>query len=254
MKVTINEKILSIPPHISTTWDMVTFLQSDQEEETGRFTLTVHLRDGHIIHIPHLDSSLIDIAFAMHIRHMESKGVQPSHQPQRENEPKTIGAFLQQLTGLSPDQITNMPIRLGFGGIEGMPGMMDAMQHNQSQAEAEDLPSEILTKVTEMLKSMLGTEIHNFPKPEPHCNCPHCQVARTLHQDSNLGNSEEKEELVSEEDLTFRDWEVQKSGDNLFIVTNPLDHKEQYSVYLGTPVGCTCGQPHCEHLKAVLYS
>ncbi len=37
MKVKINEKLLCIPPYLSTTWDQVTFLQSFEDVDTRKF-------------------------------------------------------------------------------------------------------------------------------------------------------------------------------------------------------------------------
>ena len=33
---------------------------------------------------------------------------------------------------------------------------------------------------------------------------------------------------------------------------DPLDPNEHYNVFLGTPLGCTCGEKDCEHIRAVL--
>lgn len=254
MKVKIDEKLICIPPYISTTWEQVAFLQSEEIPETHFFTLVIHLLEGKEVRIPNLDASLIDIAFAAHIKFLEkrSSSVSPSRQKTGE-EPKTIGSLMQLLTGLSPDQLTNMPIRFGISGIEGLPGM-EVFQHNQNQATTPDMAPEVLEKIAGMIKIMTNAETASFPKPEPHCNCPHCQVARSIH---GLAKTEERasaDQQVTEEDLKFRDWEIAKTGDQLYIVTNPLDPKEHYSVFLGTPIGCTCGQSHCEHIKAVLYS
>jgi hypothetical protein len=249
MKVKIDEKLICIPPYISTTWDQVTFLKSEEDPETHLFTLAIHLADGKEVLIPNLDSSLIDIAFSAHIKHLEKKG---GSLPRPKEESKTIGALLQQLTGLTPEQLANVPIRFGIAGIEGMPGM-EVLQHNLNQANTSDMPPEVLEKISGMIKMMTNGDIAAFPKPEPHCNCPHCQVARSIH---GISKNEEPQalEAVSDEELKFRDWDIAKRGDQLYIVTNPLDPKEHYSVYLGSPIGCTCGQPHCEHIKAVLYS
>jgi len=64
------------------------------------------------------------------------------------------------------------------------------------------------------------------------------------------------DEEVKDEELTFKDeWEVKETGDKLlFSVHNPLDPKECYSVFLGDPIGCTCGKKNCDHIKAVLRS
>ena len=43
-------------------------------------------------------------------------------------------------------------------------------------------------------------------------------------------------------------------NDKLFTVINKLDQQEKYNVFLGEPVGCTCGKQGCEHMLAVLKS
>jgi hypothetical protein len=247
MKIKIDEKLICIPPYISTTWDQISFLQSEEESGTGYLILALHLKDGKTVRIPQVDSSLIDIAFAAHVKFLESK---ISEQNQAEPN-KAIGNLLQQLTGLTPDQFNNLPIRFGISGVEGMPGM-EALQHNSTYGNAPDMPAEVLDKISGMIKMLSNGEVSSFPKPELHCNCPHCQVARSVH---NI----EKEPVspidqpVSDEELSFRDWEIVKKGDKLYNVIN-LESKEEYSVYLGTPIGCTCGNTSCEHIKAVLYT
>ncbi|NGX61392.1 MAG: hypothetical protein K940chlam9_00877 [Chlamydiae bacterium] len=257
MKVKIDEKMICVPPYISTTWEQVAFLQSEEDADAATFTLAIHLREGKAVRIPHLDASLIDIAFAAHIKYLETKGEKPPPQEKKSEEPQNFGALLQQLTGISPDQLSKIPIQFRIGGIPGIPDMenMDvALQHNQPHAQTPDLPPEVLGKIVQMVKMMIGDEVHNFPKAEPHCNCPHCQVARVLHGTEKETTQREEEEEVSDEDLTFRTWDVAQTGEDLYTVTNPLDLSEQYSVFLGEPVGCTCGEAHCEHIKAVLYS
>ena len=60
------------------------------------------------------------------------------------------------------------------------------------------------------------------------------------------------EEEVSAADLTFRSWDIKQEADQLYTVTNPLNAKEHYSVFLGEPLGCTCGFKNCDHIQAVL--
>jgi hypothetical protein len=78
----------------------------------------------------------------------------------------------------------------------------------------------------------------------------HCQIAKALHGEL----PEEQEEEVTDEDLKFRLWDIDQTGDKLYVVTNPLDSKEYYNVFLGDPIGCTCGEKNCEHIRAVLNS
>lgn len=251
MKIKITEQLISIPPHISTTWDKIIFLQTTEDFETKNLILVIHLLDGKVVQIPGLDSTLIDIVFAAHMQYLEGRGNQTV---QSTEPPKSLSNLLQQLTGLSPEQLSSMPIRLGISTFPGIEGIEMAFQHNQEQANAPNMPLEILDKITSMAKMMSGGDLGAFAKAEPHCNCMHCQVCRAITGTSKLEQVQEIDESVSEEDLTFKSWEIDQLGENLFKVSHPLDPKEEYSVFLGTPVGCTCGQNHCEHIKAVLYS
>ena len=63
-----------------------------------------------------------------------------------------------------------------------------------------------------------------------------------------------KEEIVSDAELHFREWDIKQLEKQLYNVTNPLDTTEHYQVFLGTPLGCTCGKTNCEHIRAVLNS
>lgn len=126
-------------------------------------------------------------------------------------------------------------------------GPIDPLSHNPEQSNLPNLPPEILEKVKKLAQSMGFEDNATLPSPEPDCNCVHCQLARAFHKAP-------EEETVSEEDLQFRDWEIQQIADKLYTVTSPLDPNEQYNVFLGTPLGCTCGQKNCEHIEAVLKS
>lgn len=252
MKAKIDEQLICIPPYISSTWEQVRFLQSDEDPTTHLFTLTIHLQDGKEVHIPHLDSSLIDIAFSAHMKFLENKE-EPKAQTSSVDTPKSFGGLLQQLTGFSPLQLGDVPIRFGITGLEGMPGM-EIVQHTLSQSQAPDMPAEVVERITTMLTTLTNGDLSGFPKPEPHCNCPHCQVARSLHKITKEPEPSSLDLPVADEELTFRDWDITKMGENLYTVTSPLDPQEHYNVFLGTPVGCTCGDSHCAHIKAVLYS
>ncbi|KPK33563.1 MAG: hypothetical protein AMS24_00800 [Chlamydiae bacterium SM23_39] len=209
----ININILSIPPYISTSWRNIQSLTTDQNKD-----LVVFLITGERIVIPNLDFETISNIFDTHEKFLEQKN-------------KIIGFKL--------------PISLPE--VDGLDSMNSIMQHNQSQSNAPDLPKEVIEKISSIFKIMQIDDQESLPKAEPHCNCFHCQIARAIR-----GESRENIEEVSEEDLKFRDWEIKKTGKNLYIVTNPLNKDEYYNVFLGKPIGCTCGKKNCEHIKAVL--
>ncbi len=62
------------------------------------------------------------------------------------------------------------------------------------------------------------------------------------------------EEEISSEELSFQQWEIVQTGENLYQVVNRLDRADSYRVYLGDTIGCTCGKDGCEHVIAVLKS
>lgn len=217
----INEKILSIPPYISTSWKNVQSL-SVKDDQSGGLLLLVQLKNAPLpVTIPDLSKAEIDQAFSFHTE------------------------FLDEDTLTSPS-----PFKLGSIGLGSLDQLGSAMQHNPDQMHAKDLPEDFLKKVGSIAKALGLDKPEHFPKPEPHCNCPYCQVAKALHKID--GSSDE--EVVSDEDLRFRTWDVEQVGEHLYLVTNPLDKTEEYSVFLGDPIGCTCGEKNCEHIKAVLNS
>lgn len=216
----ISQQILSIPPYLSTSWKNIVSLHADPDHEL--FKLTVSLSNGMRIVVPGLDKAAIDAIFEAHARYGSP------HDPL----PMPPGSFTFPLTG--------------NGDL-----MNGAMQHNPAQSDSPEMPPEIIEKITSIAKVLGLSDESQIPKPEPHCNCPFCQIARAFH-----GKAEEEkiEFEIADADLKFRSWDIKQTGDKLFLVTNPLDDKEHYSVFLGEPLGCTCGQKNCEHIRAVLNS
>lgn len=250
-----SEKYLSIPPYISTSWSNVKALQM-----SGNL-LVITLSDDSQVHVPDLDFEELERAFEAHASFLESqeKIEQPKEHIVSKSSPikETEGDNLL-------DQPSGTPFKFGF--MPGVEGLGAAMQHNIEHANAPDLPQEILQKIASIATIIAPEDMGDVPQPEPHCNCPHCQIARAINE--GLGNTvrpfsgaetegsfvEEAEEEVSDEELTFQQWDIQQAGEQLFTVTNKLDSDEKYSVFLGEPVGCTCGKEGCEHMLAVLHS
>ncbi|MCB1181685.1 MAG: hypothetical protein KDK55_06685 [Chlamydiia bacterium] len=254
MNYKITGQIVCLPPHISTTWEQIAFLETEEDKTTQELILAIHLVNGKVVKIPGLDTSVIDILFSAHVKFLEKRG-------KGQNEEKTQNpqaAFLQNVLGLSPDQLSSLSIRLGPGGMGGMmagglEGLETTMQHDPEKSDAPNLPKEMIEKVASIAKLLLGGDLKSFPKPEPHCNCMHCQISRAILNGDKIA-SESDEEVITEEDLKFRTWDIKQTGDQLYRVTNPLTPSEKYDVFLGSPIGCTCGNIHCEHIKAVLSS
>ena len=228
MVMQIDDTLLSIPPYISVTWNHVISLHTVQQE--GKLLLVVDLVQGSRIVLPPLPDALLEKIFGTHARFLEVTLRKP-------------GGHVEEKGKGFP-----IPIRIGVEGVE---SIGNVMQHNPEQANGPDLPPPLLEKVSQIAKALGMSDSAVLSPGEPHCNCPHCQIARALH-DKEEKNIEEEE--VSEADLQFHEWDIEEKESHLYTVSNPLDRSEEYTVFLGTPIGCNCGKENCEHIRAVLKS
>lgn len=232
----INHKILSIPPYISTSWKNVLSLHMEPRQEGP--VLVIGLVSGSFIEVPGLDKAILQAIFIAHEKHLE----------QDTTPPKTA---LPQGLNFEGASVIGLPIR-----IEGMENFGSSMQHSPEASDTPDLPKEMLKKIASLTK-MVGLNTDELPKAEPHCNCMHCQILRAMHEDAEQNPTDETNEMdlvVSDSDLKFRDWDIKQTTDKLYLVSNPLNQDEHYNVFLGEPLGCTCGEKNCEHIRAVLNS
>jgi hypothetical protein len=214
----ITPKTLSIAPYVSTSWANISTLHA--KEDSGVFELLLILKDGHRIVVPNLDRKAIDLIFMAHAKYTHGPAVEK--------------AFLGEV----PLNFTP-PTREG-----GVAEAFTAAQHNPDQANLPPLPPAFLKKISALALS-LGTEaLQSMPKAVADCRCIYCQLMNSI-----FGEIEEE---VTEEDLKFRDWEIEERADKLYLVKNPIEPNEHYSVFLGQPIGCTCGCKNCEHIRAVL--
>lgn len=231
----VSKKFLSIPPYISSSWDHINSIRLQNTD------LLIHLKTGETVTVPNLKPEVLEAIFNFHAIYLDEK----------ECKPVEHAVPVQQKSHLAenPGEST---FKIGFGGT---PTMSAAMQHNPELADSPELPPEVLAKISAISK-IVSPEDVLIPKAEPHCNCPYCQIARSIHGsivEVDISHTkDENEEEVKEEDLRFQEWDIIQSGEKLFTVTNKLDSHEKYSVYLGHPVGCTCGKDGCEHILAVL--
>lgn len=231
----INDKILSIPPFISTSWHNVNSMHMKGT------SLIISLADGEIVTINNLPIETIEMAFSYHAKFLERETMIESQSESKGLAiPPLKFPFLGQNEG---------PLKIGFAALD---NFGTTLSHNPQLANAPDMPSDLLQKIGSIAKIVVD-DPHLLPKPEKDCNCPNCQLARAIHGIPK--NSMEEEEIISTEELKFQDWDIDPAGNELYNVTNRLDENEKYVVFLGAPkVGCTCGKPACEHIKAVLRS
>jgi hypothetical protein len=230
----INNKILNIPPYISTSWHNVDYLKIEEVEQ--KKTLIIGLVNGSTITIPSLNDATITEIFNCHANSLEDQ------LPQKQKIAPPLNPFN---LGITPIQFS----------IEGFKNINSILEHNPNEMNSPNLPDEIISQISTIIQ-MLGINLNAFhiPEEQPDCNCPYCQIAKVLHGPSKTSKlpTHEQEEMITEEDLRFRDWDIKQASEKLFNVTHPFDNQERYQVFLGNPIGCTCGKSNCEHIRAVL--
>jgi hypothetical protein len=234
----INHKFFSLPPYISTQWNHVKGLYM----RGG--VLVINLTCGETIQIPGLDAVLIEQVFAAHAAFLDQEPV---------TGPELSGAWPKEDIVLpSKEQLETF---MHFSTAAGE-GFTSLMQHNGEQSNAPELPKEMLEKIQSIMQILAPEEVSALGTPKQGCNCPHCQITRAITGDKEEPTmlQQEPEPEVSEEELHFEQWKIEQTGENLYRVTNKLDPVEEYQVFLGHPVGCTCGNEGCEHILAVLKS
>jgi hypothetical protein len=219
----ITPQILNIPPYLSTTWDNISTLKPEISGKS--YILIVTLKNGEQVTIPSLSEVEVKEIFVAH-----AKSVEVQRLP-------ALPKFPMPFTFTLPSKQEGPVSSLG-----------DAMRHNPEQSDLPEIPPEVLNRVSGIVKAFGFEDFSALEEAKPDCNCMYCQLQRTLVPVQTI------EEKIKDEDLHFRDWEVKEVSEKLYTVTSPLDADEHYNVYLGEPLGCTCGQKNCEHIKAVLHS
>lgn len=243
MKIT--PKLLSIPPYISTSWRNIIALHVRNEE------LIISLSDGEVIKIPGLSTDTINSIFLAHSSYIEHEAQLEAQQ--RENSPTNMQPppFIQALMAADNHNLGQM--RVGFTSFDEA-GLI--MQHNPAQADAPDIPFEILQKIAAIAKILAPESGDLIPQAEPNCNCMHCQLSRAIHGGDTIESMDHtiQHRAPADKEVPFEPWEVKQTEDKLFQVTNKQDPSEHYNVFLGDPIGCTCGVNGCAHILAVLRS
>lgn len=239
MKIKVTDKILSIHPYLSTDWEYVSYLHVREG------ALIIALTDASLVSIQGLQSGEIEQIFAAHLHFLEHK--------KSSGEFHSKNIFTQLFSGE-----TQGPQFKFFAGMQDL--LIQAIQHNPSHAELPLLPPEVVNKIA-MLRAMVSPEeVLALPPAEMNCNCLYCQINRILRKEVLHGDSFpdhptlDTSEVIKDQDLQFEQWEIVQTATNMYEVTDKLDRNAHYSVFLGDPIGCTCGKANCEHIVAVLRS
>lgn len=210
-----NDTYFSYPPHLSALWEQIAAIAMNP---SGR--LEVHLKNSETITLPELSAEQTDQIFRAHANALRK--LQPP--------PDLPNAF-----------------RIGIAAD----GLTAPLQHNPKAANAPELPPDVIEKIAQATRMVIPKEHLHEIKPEPNCQCTFCQIATLIHTPEELLNEGEP---VLPEELHFEEWDIKQTGEKLYTVTNKLDTLESYSVYLGQPIGCTCGKENCDHILSVLKS
>jgi len=265
--MSVTHKALHLPPFISTSWAHVVSLHMEQEDHES--LLVVTLTNGAQICIPSLEDSLVRRIFRVHAEVIEQTARAPSTgaslsstappdmllHPLTEKvlagdqQPSSHGdsAGPMTLPASQASILDDLPLHPeALAELEG-----HLLEHQPILADHPPLPTLLLQRMALMGRFLHPSLVAQLPRAESGCSCPFCQIHRVLHgepPDTALSPGEE----VLPEELQFRSWEVKALGDHQVEVSNPEDPTESYQVFLGDPLGCTCGQPKCEHLRAAL--
>lgn len=240
MDIKITSKGLSIPPYVSTHWSKIQSLHLKGN------ALCVSLQNGESLLIPNLPPEILRQIFQAHALFLDQELPSPLLSPLQGIE------HLQSMF----EQMGDHSIRLAIGSLDGMEMIT---QHNPADRDAPDLPLELLQKVRGILDFMPPGKSLQIPPADPTCNCFHCQITRSLSQTPKqlpaIDDTDHSAEFVRDDELLFEQWDVRQMDTEKFSVTNKLDPDETYQVFLGEPVGCTCGKHEkegCDHILAVL--
>lgn len=230
---------LHLPPYISTSWDQIKSISADES------TLTLVLSSGKEVQIPNLEAEDIIAIFEAHQQYLENE-----EEPVAKEKKSSPSSEIQDLFSGIQNLLKNfkgMPIQFGVG-VEGIENLFDNLPNEK--------PSPELVKQVKQMTKMMGINLEDLPQPEPHSQSAYSQILRELQREKTATTPDHPdlpaEEEISETDISFQQWHVKKAGENLYDVVNKLNPNEVYQVYLGNPVGCTCGEKGCEHLLAVL--
>ncbi len=211
-----DDSIFSFPPYLSTSWEHVAAVSM---HTSGR--VEISLNNGCCVLLPDINPEQTELIFQCHKRHLSKKA--------------SAEGRLTQKIGMG----------LEFPGSGAIP-----LQHNPLEAEGSQLPEEFIEKLAEITKATLPKEMLAEFVPEPHCHCTFCEIARA----ANPGIEELVEIASIKEEPELPKWIVQQVSEKLYNVSNSKDPAESYSVFLGQPIGCTCGKADCDHIISVLKS
>lgn len=240
MNEKITDTLVSIPPYVSTSWEQIAALERHDS------TLYIILLSGAKLTVPNLSEELLSSIFSLHAQKIEKR----SHTHPK-NEPLPQDNTLDSIQKGFKD-LVSITMKLGVNAL-GQLGQV--LEHNPSHAHLPPLPPEMIERIKTIKNIISKEDLKSLKPPVEHCHCLYCQIVHLLQTETAaVDEVSPQEEIVDDKDLQFSQWEVIPLSNQQYVVRNKLDTHEEYKVFLGDPMGCTCGKPHCEHIVAVLRS
>jgi hypothetical protein len=245
----INHRVLHIPPYISCRWNEIASI--GVETHNDEILLHIQLLSGSKVTVPNLTQDQIDLIFKMHVQHLESAAEEEEEFKKMKELPFFSNLF--QAPPMDANVATSFGTPIAFHLDANDPAAL-FQGHNPAFYNSPPLPKEILNKIVIIAKAIGGDMVKDV-EPVDLCNCFFCQIARALHQE----RAEESKPHVPKnlpKDLLRGgidpEWMVEEIGTNLYKVTSRDEPSVIYQVYLGNPIGCSCGSNRCSHIIAVL--
>lgn len=168
----INNKLLSIPPFISTSWRDVELLLSD-----GQHTLNIYLKNGTLVKISHLLKDQLDLIFKVH-----------------------QDVLLNQNTDKKPPFLD--PLMVQFSG--------QILEHDPELFDFQPLPDDMLGKLKALSSALPKPDKDRMPQIHPGCRCPHCQIMTVILEEQDNDDLVDDSDLTFatwlQEELTDHDF------------------------------------------------
>ena len=278
MKIT--SKILSIPPYLSTSWyDVDSLFQSDDG------VLVVAMANGTQVRLENLSSEVVHTIFDAHERFLEEEAEREEDEDEDEDEE---GLILGKGTRGEIEFSVHAPLMSDQFDERGGDAMKIFMEHDPSRSLGPLLPEALLKRITSLAKMFLPQDMIPLDASHENCRCPFCQIVRALSgvpqpvsqededKSADLQVTREKKERshraghekhkegeqgkvkTAQSNQSGQSnqspWIIQQMDDQLYTVTERAHPDQVFHVSLGTPVTCSCGQPNCVHIVAVLKS
>lgn len=269
MKIT--SKILSLPPYLSTSWyDVDSLFQSDDG------VLVVALTNGTQVRLEHLTPEVVNAIFNAHACFLEEEAESEEEDEENASQRNEVEFTVQS------------PLTFGGGFDESGDAMKIFMEHDPSRSLGPLLPDALLQRISSLAKMFLPPDMIPLDASHANCRCPFCQIVRALTgipqpiieedeekkqnltlqgekkglKETEKSGSPEKNKSSSKESdhgkakglAANSPWSIQQMDDQLYTVTEKAHPDHVYQVSLAAPITCSCGEPNCVHIIAVLKS